>query len=129
MTLSLRGGHRLGAPGSRFLDLAVDRGGSELIQQEIQVFKLKATCADHGDLPVMFAHITGIPVEETVLQFVPAGAATVTAAWIAVRARLRWPRHRGKGGDHTPLGEVRLPGRLAIGRAREASPRRTGGQE
>ena len=27
----------------------------------------------HGDLPVMLAHVMGIPVEESVLQLVPAG--------------------------------------------------------
>ena len=46
---------------------------------------------------MMLAHVIGIPVEETVLQLVPAGAATVTAVWIAVRARLRRPRRRGMG--------------------------------
>jgi hypothetical protein len=45
------------------------------------------------------AHIIGIPIEETVLQLAPAGAATVTAVWIAVRARLRQPRRRGPRGD------------------------------
>jgi hypothetical protein len=34
------------------------------------------------------AHIIGIPAEETILQFAPAGAATVTAVAIAGRARL-----------------------------------------
>jgi hypothetical protein len=40
----------------------------------------------------MLAHISGIPVEESVLQLAPAGAAIVTAAAIAGRlglARLR----------------------------------------
>jgi hypothetical protein len=46
---------------------------------------------------MMLAHIIGIPVEETVLQLVPAAAATVTAVWIAVRARLGRPRRRGPG--------------------------------
>jgi hypothetical protein len=41
---------------------------------------------------MMLDHIMGIPVEESVLQIAPAGAATVTAVWIAVRARLRRPR-------------------------------------
>ncbi len=45
----------------------------------------------------MIAHIMGIPIEESVLQLVPAGAATVTAVWIAARARLRRPRRRGPG--------------------------------
>jgi hypothetical protein len=34
------------------------------------------------------AHIIGIPVEESVLQLAPAGAATVTALAIASRTRL-----------------------------------------
>ena len=33
----------------------------------------------------MLAHIMGMPVEETVLQFAPAGAVTVTAFAIAGR--------------------------------------------
>jgi hypothetical protein len=39
----------------------------------------------------MLAHIMGMPVEETVLQFAPAGAVTVTAFAIAGRllSRLR----------------------------------------
>jgi uncharacterized membrane protein AbrB (regulator of aidB expression) len=36
----------------------------------------------------MLGHIMGIPVEESVLQFAPAGAVTVTAVAIAGRARL-----------------------------------------
>ena len=43
------------------------------------------------------AHIMGMPIEETVLQLVPAGAATVTAVCIAVRAQLRRPRRRRSG--------------------------------
>jgi hypothetical protein len=38
---------------------------------------------------VILAHIMGIPVEESVLQLVPAGAATITAVWVAGRASLR----------------------------------------
>ena len=37
----------------------------------------------------MLAHIIGIPVEESVLQLAPAGAATVTALAVAGRAGLR----------------------------------------
>ena len=36
----------------------------------------------------MLAHIMGIPVEETVLELAPAGAATVAAVAIAGRTRL-----------------------------------------
>ncbi len=37
---------------------------------------------------MILAHIMGIPVEETVLQLVPAGAATVTVVAIAGRTRI-----------------------------------------
>jgi protein required for attachment to host cells len=47
---------------------------------------------------MMLAHIIGIPIEETVLQLAPAGAAIVTVVVIAGRTtlgRLRRPlRHR-----------------------------------
>ena len=42
----------------------------------------------------MLAHIMGIPVEETVLQFVPAGAVTVTAFAIAGRRLLSRMKRR-----------------------------------
>jgi hypothetical protein len=42
---------------------------------------------------IVIAHIAGIPVEESVLQFAPAGAAMATGVWIAVRASLRQLRH------------------------------------
>jgi len=38
---------------------------------------------------VIVAHIMGIPVEESFLQLVPAGAAMVTAVAIVGRARLK----------------------------------------
>lgn len=38
---------------------------------------------------MILAHIAGIPVEESVLQFVPAGAAMLAAIAIASRASLR----------------------------------------
>jgi hypothetical protein len=38
---------------------------------------------------VIFAHIAGIPVEETLLSFAPLGAAGFGALVYAVRARLR----------------------------------------
>jgi predicted MFS family arabinose efflux permease len=38
---------------------------------------------------VIIAHIMGFPVEESVLQLVPAGAAMVTGVWIAGRTSLR----------------------------------------
>ncbi len=47
-----------------------------------------------GDLPVIVAHIMGIPVEESVLQLAPAGAAMVTAVWITGRTSLRRLRRR-----------------------------------
>jgi hypothetical protein len=40
------------------------------------------------------AHIMGIPVEESVMQLVPAGAAVVTAVWIAGRTTLCQLRRR-----------------------------------
>jgi hypothetical protein len=52
----------------------------------------------------MIAHVIGIPIEETVLQLAPAGAAMMSAAAIAVRrglGRLRRrirPRPPGKDG-------------------------------
>jgi len=38
---------------------------------------------------MILGHITGIPVEESVLQLAPVGAGMVTAIAIALRARLR----------------------------------------
>jgi hypothetical protein len=43
---------------------------------------------------VILAHIMGIPIEESVLQFAPAGAAMVTAVAIAGRASLGRLRRR-----------------------------------
>ena len=43
---------------------------------------------------MIVAHIMGIPVEETVLQFVPAGAVLVTA--VAVTGRATFRRLRGR---------------------------------
>jgi hypothetical protein len=37
---------------------------------------------------MIVGHVMGLPVEETVLQFVPAGAAAVTMAAYVGRARL-----------------------------------------
>ena len=49
-----------------------------------------------GDLPVIVAHVMGLPVEESVVQLAPAGAATVTMVVLAGRARLGrlWTRVR-----------------------------------
>jgi hypothetical protein len=53
---------------------------------------------------MMFAHIMGIPVEESVLQLAPAGAAMVTAVAIAGRTTLvrlrRRVRHQSRRLDH-----------------------------
>ena len=46
---------------------------------------------------MIVAHIMGIPIEESVLQLVPAGAATVTAVAIAARTTLGRLRHRRPG--------------------------------
>ena len=54
---------------------------------------------------MIIAHIMGIPVEESVLQLAPAGAATVTAIWIAGRTtirRLRGRRPAWLGGAKRP---------------------------
>jgi hypothetical protein len=52
----------------------------------------------------MLAHIMGIPIEESVLQLAPAGAAMVTAVAIAGRTRISRLRrrlgHRSPGEDH-----------------------------
>jgi hypothetical protein len=42
----------------------------------------------------VIAHITGIPIEETVLQLLPAGAAMITAAAVAGRTGLGRLRRR-----------------------------------
>jgi hypothetical protein len=51
----------------------------------------------------MIAHIMGIPIEETVLPLIPAGAAIITAITIASRTRARRLRqrlgHRSARGD------------------------------
>ena len=46
---------------------------------------------------MIVAHIMGLPIEESVLQLAPAGAATLTAVAIAARATLARLRHRSKG--------------------------------
>jgi hypothetical protein len=46
---------------------------------------------------VIVAHITGIPVEESVLQLAPAGAAIVTALAVAGRTRIERLRRRLTG--------------------------------
>jgi hypothetical protein len=50
----------------------------------------------------MLAHIMGIPVEEGVLQLVPAGAAMATAVWITCRTSLRQLRGRRPAGQILP---------------------------
>jgi hypothetical protein len=51
----------------------------------------------------MTAHIMGLPIEETVLPLLPAGAAIITAIAIVSRTHLRrvrqWLGHRSGGGD------------------------------
>jgi hypothetical protein len=53
---------------------------------------------------VTLAHILGIPIEESVLQLAPAGAAMMTAVAIVGRASLgrlrRRLRHPSPGEDH-----------------------------
>jgi hypothetical protein len=43
---------------------------------------------------MIVGHIFGIPVEETAVQLVPAGAATVTVLAIAGRTKLGWLQRR-----------------------------------
>ena len=50
---------------------------------------------------MIVAHVMGIPIEESILQLAPAGAAMLTAVAIAIRASLgrlrRRFRHRSPG--------------------------------
>ena len=57
-----------------------------------------------GDLPMIVAHVMGIPVEESVLQLAPAAAAIAAAGAIAARTAIGrihgWTTRRGRaGGD------------------------------
>ena len=38
---------------------------------------------------MIVAHVSGIPMEETVLQLAPAAAAMLTAVWVSARHALR----------------------------------------
>jgi hypothetical protein len=51
---------------------------------------------------VIVAHIMGIPVEESILQLVPAGAALMTAVAITGRAALERLRRRGPARREQP---------------------------
>jgi len=46
---------------------------------------------------VIVGHVAGFPVEETVLQLAPAGAAILAAMGIAVQTKLRRLRERLRG--------------------------------
>jgi hypothetical protein len=48
---------------------------------------------------MMLAHVMGIPVEETVLQLIPAGSALVTVVWITGRTSLHRLRHMREARD------------------------------
>ena len=50
----------------------------------------------------MIAHVGGMPLEETVLQLAPAGAATLAAAAVAVRAMLGRLTARLRNGNVRP---------------------------
>jgi len=54
---------------------------------------------------MIVAHIMGIPVEETALQFAPTGAAIVTAVAIAGRTGLGRLRRRLRHRDGSDAGE------------------------
>ena len=45
---------------------------------------------------MIVAHVMGLPIEESVLQLAPAGAATLTAVAIAARTTLARLRRRGR---------------------------------
>jgi hypothetical protein len=66
---------------------------------------------------VIVAHVMGLPIEESVLQLAPAGAAMATAVAIAGRASLgrlrRRLRDRSSGEDQSP---ERVRVRNALGR-------------
>jgi hypothetical protein len=49
---------------------------------------------------VIVAHVLGLPVEESVVQLAPAGAAIVTAATIAARTTLHRLRPNGRPRRH-----------------------------
>jgi hypothetical protein len=53
---------------------------------------------------VIVAHVMGIPIEESILQLAPAGAAVATALAVAVRASLGRLRRSSRDGrrDHRP---------------------------
>src|SRR5262249_12403997 len=58
-----------------------------------------------GDLPVIFAHVLGVPVEESALQPGPTGAATVAVLAGGARERgdrLRRRRPAGRAGPKRP---------------------------
>jgi hypothetical protein len=61
------------------------------------------------------AHILGIPVEESVLQLAPAGAAIVTVVAVAGRTRLDWLR---RGVRHWPHRRARPYARRTRGPVR-----------
>jgi ketosteroid isomerase-like protein len=57
---------------------------------------------------MIVAHVIGIPIEETVLQLAPAGAAIVAAAAVAARSAVdRVPRRRGAASEATTLSKGR----------------------
>ena len=50
---------------------------------------------------MIVAHLMGLPIEESVLQLAPAGAATLTALVVAARTGLtRLRRRLGQPGGH-----------------------------
>ena len=69
---------------------------------------------------MILAHIMGIPVEESVLQLTPAGAAIVTAVAIAGRTTLGRLRRRLPRRDTSV--EERMARRRSIGGSRNGVP-------
>ncbi len=63
---------------------------------------------------MILAHITGIPIEESVLQLAPAGAAIVTA--VAIAGRMTLARMRGRLRDRATSYSVVATCRLGLRR-------------
>ena len=76
---------------------------------------------------MIVAHVMGIPVEESVLQLMPAGAAAVTAAWIVGRSTLRRLRRRRPGLRQAP--ELRRGPRTTARGRESTAPGRAGGAD
>jgi hypothetical protein len=72
---------------------------------------------------MMIAHVMGLPVEESVLQLAPTGAAIVTAVAIAGRTTLGRLRRRFSDGNTSR--KERMARRRSIGQSRNGTPSRS----